>query len=79
MLIILRPDCDESSDAYQQTLNYLQALAGIRIQRHDVQGQRQKLTELYLIGNTAALDRTDIEALPAVERVVRISEEYRIL
>ncbi|MEE8634788.1 MAG: hypothetical protein V3T12_02130, partial [Acidiferrobacterales bacterium] len=35
--------------------------------------------EVYLIGNTAALDKGEIEALPGVERVVRISEEYRII
>src|SRR5690606_20873957 len=33
----------------------------------------------YLIGNTKTLDQADIETLPAVERVIRISDEYRVL
>jgi 3-deoxy-7-phosphoheptulonate synthase len=79
MLLILHPDVDETSEAYQSTLTFLQQLPGISVKPHHVQGQQQTLTEIYLIGNTKALDQTQIEALPAVERVIRISEEYRVL
>ena len=34
---------------------------------------------MYLIGDTASVSMDDISNLPAVERVVRISEEYRVL
>ena len=37
------------------------------------------LTEIYLIGDTAALQVEDMESLPCVDRVVRVSEEYRVL
>ncbi len=37
------------------------------------------MTEIYLIGDTHKLDQEEIESLDAVDRVVRISEEYRIL
>jgi len=30
------------------------------------------------LGNTKGLNKEDIEALPAVERAIRISEDYRI-
>jgi len=79
MLLILHPDTDERSAAYQSTLKHLRHLPGIAIKRHLVQGQRQVLTEIYLIGDTHTLDRAELEALPAVERVIRISEEYRVL
>lgn len=79
MLLILHPDVDETSETYQSTLAFLQQLPGISVKPHHVQGQQQTLTEIYLIGNTKALDQTEIEALPAVERVIRISEEYRVL
>ena len=79
MLVILHPDIDENSDAYRTTLSFLQQLPGISVRPHQVQGQQQTLTEIYLIGNTKALDQAMVEALPAVERVVRISEEYRVL
>lgn len=79
MLLILHPDTDPQSEAYRITLQHLQSLPGITVRRHQVKGQQQSLTELYLIGDTHALDRDELATLPAVERVVRISEEYRVL
>ncbi len=79
MLVILHPNIDENSQSFQTTLTYLKNLPQIRIQKHEVQGQQQKLTEIYLIGDTKKLSMETIAALPAVERVIRISEEYRIL
>ncbi len=79
MLVILHPNTDESSEAYTQTWEYLQALPDIQLRLNQVQGQGQRLTEIYLIGNTRALSLESVEALPAVERVVRISHEFRIL
>jgi 3-deoxy-7-phosphoheptulonate synthase len=79
MLLILRPNTEESSEEYRKTLEHLQALPRIELRTHVVQGQQQTLTEIYLLGDTHSLDREEIAALPAVERVVRISEEYRVL
>ena len=79
MLLILHPDTDETSEAYRVTLDFLQQLPGIKIKKHLVQGQEQSLTEIYLIGNTQTLDKSELEALPAVERAIKISEEYRVL
>lgn len=79
MLLILHPDIDEHSEAYRITLAHLRKLPGIAVKRHLVQGQQQTLTEIYLIGDTHTLDKAELEALPAVERAIRISEEYRVL
>jgi 3-deoxy-7-phosphoheptulonate synthase len=79
MLVILHPDTDSGSEAYQQTWAQLQQLPGIEAKIHVVQGQQQKLTEIYLVGDTHAIEKETIESLPAVERVIRISAEYRIL
>ena len=79
MLVILHPDIDADSDAYRDTLNFLQQLKGVELRHHDIQGQQQKLTEIYLLGNTQPIEKADVEALPAVDRVVRISQEYRVL
>jgi 3-deoxy-7-phosphoheptulonate synthase len=79
MLLILHPNIDETSSAFLATWAYLENLPRIRIQKHEVQGRQQKLTEIYLIGDTKKLSLEAIASLPAVERVVRISEEYRIL
>ncbi|MGJ8686418.1 MAG: 3-deoxy-7-phosphoheptulonate synthase [Spongiibacteraceae bacterium] len=79
MLLILRPDTHTTDPAYTTTLNYLQGLENVEIQQHQIQGQQQALTEIYLLGDTHTLDRAEIESLPAVERVVKISADYRIL
>lgn len=79
MLVILHPDTDEKSQDYQEAMSYLEKLPGIELRIHQVKGAQQILTEIYLIGKTQKLTQEDVEALPAVERVIRISEEYRIL
>ena len=79
MIVILNPNIDEQSDAYSKTINYLQQLPNIEAKIHEVSGSTQKLTEIYLLGDTHMLDQEPIESLDAVERVIRISEEYRIL
>ena len=75
MLLILHPNTDESSEEYRKTWEYLRTLPRIEMRSHVVQGQQQKLTEIYLLGDTHTLDKDALEALPAVERAVRISEE----
>ncbi|SFR49394.1 3-deoxy-D-arabinoheptulosonate-7-phosphate synthase [Marinobacter daqiaonensis] len=79
MLAILHPDTPLDSDSYRQTLQFLENLPGVSLKLHEVEGATQRLTEIYLIGDTKSLDQADIEALPAVERVIRISDDYRIL
>jgi 3-deoxy-7-phosphoheptulonate synthase len=79
MILILNSDIDENSESFQQTFSHLKKLPNVQIQKHIVQGKQQQLTEIYLIGDTSKLDQQAIEALPGVERVVRISEAYRIL
>ncbi|XOZ33994.1 3-deoxy-7-phosphoheptulonate synthase [Halomonadaceae bacterium KBTZ08] len=79
MLLILHPDTDRDGNAYRETMNFLDQLSNVEVRVHDVLGNQQTLTEIYLIGDTKALDGEAIEALPAVERVIRISDDFRIL
>ena len=79
MILILTPDVGPDSPEYQQLLGYLDNLPNIRTRIHREQGAEQSLTEVYLIGNTAALPLDYMGSLPCVERVVRVSEEYRVL
>lgn len=79
MILILRPDIEQDDSQYRALMVHLDSLQGIRSLVREVQGVEQRLTEVYLLGNTSALALEDMEALPAVERVVRISEEYRII
>lgn len=79
MLVILHPDTKPDSDAYRDTFTHLQQLQRVDIQEHVIQGEQQSLTEIYLLGDTHEIDQEEIESLPAVERVVRISQEFRVL
>lgn len=79
MILILTSNTDPQSPDYLQLMAHLASMEGIRTRVHIERGAEQTLTEIYLIGNTKALDVEDMQSLPCVERVVRVSEEYRIL
>lgn len=79
MILILHPNTDKLGDSYRQLMQHLEALPDIQVRVHDEHGTEQTLTELYLIGKTSALSVDEMDSLPCVERVVRISDEYRIL
>jgi 3-deoxy-7-phosphoheptulonate synthase len=79
MIVILHADITEQSPEYRQILDYLQNKPNIATRVHREVGALRSVTEIYLIGDTMALDRAEIESLPGVERVVRISEEYRVV
>jgi len=79
MILILHPDVDVDSREYLTLIEYLEGLQGIEYRIHKEVGAEQTLTEIYLVGNTAALEAPEVEGFEVVERVVRVSEEYRIL
>lgn len=79
MILILTPSIKPDSDAYQQLIAHLSRLQNITWRVHQEQGTEQTLTEIYLIGNTSSISVDDMKGLPGVERVVRVSEEYRVL
>jgi 3-deoxy-7-phosphoheptulonate synthase len=79
MLVILRPNTDENSIEFNETWSHLNNLPDVQLKKHVVLGKEQKLTEIYLIGDTSRIDRAQITALSAVERVIKISETYRIM
>jgi 3-deoxy-7-phosphoheptulonate synthase len=79
MILILTSNTDQQGAEFHQLMSRLAALQGIRTRVHTEHGVEQTLTEIYLIGNTKQLEIEDMQNLPCVERVVRVSEEYRIL
>ncbi|MEE9552104.1 MAG: 3-deoxy-7-phosphoheptulonate synthase [Gammaproteobacteria bacterium] len=79
MIIILRPDADKNDPTYEKLTSYLRELSDISVRTHEEIGTQQTLTELYLVGDTLSLDAATIESFEVVERVVRVSREYRIL
>jgi len=79
MIIILKPHIDRNSPEFQSLLQHLSQLPQVEARVHEVQGEFQTLTEIYLIGETSTIALESIQELPGVERVIRISEEYRVL
>ena len=79
MILILEADLGEQSPIFQQLLTHLRGFSGIHFRVHQEQGAEQVLSEIYLIGNTKPLRIEDMEALPGVERAIRVSREYRLL
>jgi len=79
MILILKPHVNPETETYRKLASHLERLQNIKLRIHQVKGVEQTLTEIYLIGNTAALSLDDMRSLPGVDHVVRVSEEYRIL
>jgi 3-deoxy-7-phosphoheptulonate synthase len=79
MILILTPNIDPESHPYKELMDRLSLLDDIQLRIHRVQGTEQSLTEVYLIGDTSSIALEDMKVLPGVERVVRVSEEYRVL
>lgn len=79
MILILHPNTDTQGPEYQRLMAHLANLPNIKTRVHQEIGTQQVLTEVYLVGDTASLTLEDMQQLPCVERVVRVSEEYRIL
>jgi len=79
MIVILKTGVQPNSPEFQQILDYLGNKPNITPRVHHEIGSIQTVTEIYLIGDTASLDKAEVESLPGVDRVVRVSEEYRII
>ncbi len=79
MILILKPNIDTESREYQRLESHLKNLPNIERRIHKVEGAEQILTEIYLIGNTAAIALEEMKSFSAVDHVLRVSEEYRVL
>lgn len=79
MILILAPNTRHDSPEYKQLMAHLANFPGISARIYTEPGAEQALTEIYLIGNTKVLSIEEISCLPCVDRVVRVSEEYRVL
>src|ERR1039457_5451861 len=79
MLILFNPEIASEGPEVKRLLSHVEQYPGITAQVHSVKGAIRSLTEVYLIGPTDTVSKDSIESLPGVERVVRISEKYRLL
>jgi 3-deoxy-7-phosphoheptulonate synthase len=79
MILILSDTTDPQGPDYLQLMDMLQRLPNIKPKVHRIQGTERAVTEVYLLGDTKALSIDDMKSLPCVERVIRVSEEFRVL
>ena len=79
MILILEPNAKPESSEFKALSSQLDRLPGIKYRVHREVGAEVTLTEIYLIGNTGALTVEQMQVLPCVARVVRVSEAYRVL
>jgi len=79
MLVILSSQVNSQGKEVQRLLAEVAKYPGVSAQVHEVKGAIQNLTEVYLIGKTDTVSSEAVESLPGVERVVRISEKYRLI
>ncbi|MFZ1701277.1 MAG: hypothetical protein WBO10_17820 [Pyrinomonadaceae bacterium] len=79
MILVLKPNIDAATREYKRLIAHLENLDNIEFRIHQVQGAAQVLTEIYLIGNTAALSLDEMRSFAGVDHAVRVSEEYRVL
>lgn len=79
MILILGENTNTNSDEYRQLMERLAALPDIRTRVHQIQGTERSVSEIYLIGDTKALQIDEMRVLPCVAQAIRVSEEYRVL
>jgi 3-deoxy-7-phosphoheptulonate synthase len=79
VIVILKPDTPKDSAGVRQVLDIAARYEGVNARLHVVEGATRSLIEIYLIGSTITVPTEPFEELDCVERVVRVSEKYRII
>ena len=79
MILVLEPNTLPESADYRMLIAQLERLPKVDFRVHREVGSEVTLTEIYLIGNTGALTVEQMQVLPGVAKVVRVSEAYRVL
>ncbi len=79
MILVLEPNTLPESADYRMLIAQLERLPKVDFRVHREVGSEVTLTEIYLIGNTGTLTVEQMQVLPGVAKVVRVSEAYRVL
>ncbi|HEY3357117.1 MAG TPA: 3-deoxy-7-phosphoheptulonate synthase [Polyangia bacterium] len=78
MIIVLKPDVPPDAPEVQRLVRDAES-CGVTTQLHVVQGALRSVTEVYLLGPTAAIPDGRFETYDCVEKVVRVRERYRVI
>jgi 3-deoxy-7-phosphoheptulonate synthase len=77
MIIVMKADILPESPEVAQVIRMAERFPDVTAVAREIQGATRVLTEVYLLGSTAALPLEPFEEFPAVEKVIRIRERYR--
>ncbi|TNF38370.1 MAG: 3-deoxy-7-phosphoheptulonate synthase [Deltaproteobacteria bacterium] len=77
MIVTFEPGVDDATVA--SVVRQAERYPGVRPQLHRFDGERERITELHLVGDTHAVPTDDFESLASVRRVVRVSTKYRLI
>ena len=79
MIVIMTPGIGAASAEVEEVVRQARTYKDIRTDVHEIVGTTRTLTEIYLLGPTATVPTDGFAALPGVERVVRVSERYKMV
>jgi 3-deoxy-7-phosphoheptulonate synthase len=79
VIVILKPDTPPDAPTVHAVVELAARYPGVSSQVHEVAGATRSLIEVYLIGSTTTVPMEPFEKLEGVERVVRVSEKYRMI
>ncbi|MEO6952346.1 MAG: 3-deoxy-7-phosphoheptulonate synthase [Polyangia bacterium] len=79
MIILLKAEVGPDSDDAARVVRVAAQYPDLRTEVHSYKGAARALTEVHLIGKTAAVPVDAFEGLPGVERVIRVSEKFRTI
>jgi len=77
MIIVMKAEVLPDSEEVREVVRMAERYPDVRTEVRAIQGATRSLTEVYLIGSTAAVSQEPFEEFPAVEKVIRIRERYR--
>ena len=77
MIIILKPEINKESPELKKLLSFLDRYEGVKIRLAEFEGETRSVLEVHLIGNTDSIPLETVQALPGVEKAIRVSAKYR--
>ncbi|HVR09187.1 MAG TPA: 3-deoxy-7-phosphoheptulonate synthase [Thermoanaerobaculia bacterium] len=79
MIVVLKPMEEDPGATVREVTRIAGRFAGIEVRPYTYRGTQHELTEIHLVGPTAAVPTDLFESLPGVLRVVRVSTRYRLI
>src|SRR5512143_2265096 len=77
MIIVMRGDVTPESAAVQAVVRAAEKYPDVTAAVRTIAGATRNLTEVYLLGSTAAVPMEPFESMAEVERVIRVRQKYR--